>query len=97
MSENQAGVYDWLENVNGRVKKLTNEIQGAFGRFYQMIMLSATFLNNWITGKGKKRECLFPPQFGRNFSNGLMGRREFSSFLNSQYFSTKHLAPMFTT
>ncbi len=38
MSENVAGVYDGLESVNGRVNGLTNKIQGAFARFYQMIM-----------------------------------------------------------
>ncbi len=38
MSENLAGVYDGLENMNERVNRLTNEIQRAFGRFYQMIM-----------------------------------------------------------
>jgi hypothetical protein len=38
MSENLAVVYDVLENMNGRVNGLTNEIQGAFGRFYQIIM-----------------------------------------------------------
>ncbi len=38
MSKNLAVVYDGLENVNGRVNKLTNEIQGAFGKFYQMIL-----------------------------------------------------------
>ncbi len=35
MSENLAGVYDGLESVNGRVNGLTNEIEGAFARFYQ--------------------------------------------------------------
>jgi hypothetical protein len=38
MSENLAGVYDGLESVNGRMKRLTNEIQGAFAKFKQMIM-----------------------------------------------------------
>ncbi len=38
MSENLAGVYDGLENLNGRVNKLTDETQWAFGMFYQMIM-----------------------------------------------------------
>ncbi len=38
MSENLAGVYDGMESVNGRVNGLTNEIQGAFARFFQMIM-----------------------------------------------------------
>ncbi len=37
MSEELAGVYDGFESVNGRVNGLTNEIQGAFARFYQMI------------------------------------------------------------
>ncbi len=35
ISENLAGVYDGLESVNGLVNGLTNEIQGAFARFYQ--------------------------------------------------------------
>ncbi len=38
MSENLAGVYNGLNSVNGRVNGLTNEIQGAFARFYQMII-----------------------------------------------------------
>ncbi len=38
MSENLAGVYDGVESVNGRVNGLTNEIQGAFARFFQMTM-----------------------------------------------------------
>ena len=37
MSENLAGVYYGLESVNWRVNGLTNEIQGVFARFYQMI------------------------------------------------------------
>ncbi len=51
MSENQAGVYDGLENVNGRLNKLTNEIQGAFDKFYQMIMteMQSHDPQQWLT------------------------------------------------
>ena len=38
MAENLAGVYDVVENTNTRIAHLTNEVQGAFTRFHQIIL-----------------------------------------------------------